>query len=78
MLARLGGFLGAEVAHYLENIVAPKLFELITMNKRQDNLTGFSNGATELMMQKVELMKWLIEQIDVLAAKCSSRLQLHD
>jgi hypothetical protein len=70
--------LGAEVAHYLENIVAPKLFELITMNKRQDNLAGFSNGSTELMMQKVELMKWLIEQIDVLAAKCSPRLQLHD
>jgi hypothetical protein len=70
--------LGAEIADYLENTVAPKLFELIQLNKRWDNLQGFGDEVTELLMKRNELMRWLREQIDVLAAKCSSRLQLHD
>lgn len=69
--------LGAEIADYLENIIAPRLFELIGINKRRDS-TGFSNEEALLLMQQNELMKWLIGQIDVLAAKCSSRLLLHD
>jgi hypothetical protein len=70
--------LGPDVAGYLEDIVAPKLFDLITLNKLQDNLVGFSDELTELIYKKDELMRWLIEQIDVLAAKCSSQLRLQD
>jgi hypothetical protein len=49
--------LGREIADYLENIVAPKLFELIELNRLEFNLQGFSNESTQVFATKAEVIR---------------------
>jgi hypothetical protein len=70
--------LGKDIADYLEHIVAPMLFELTRLNKRELNLHGFGDELVQLVATKAEVIRRLIEQIDVLADKYSDRLQLRN
>ena len=44
--------LSSEIANYLENSVAPKLFRLIVLNKRQDNLSLGHPEMVDLVTQR--------------------------